>query len=149
MRRHDALIPLSHDHHHALVQVRRLKSAVKADDESRMETARAFLDFFRTDTIDHFREEEEKVFPLGVDSPELQGTLCQVMLEHLRIHKLVLGLQEEVDGGAVSANQMLRLADSLEGHIRFEEKVVFPEIERVAADVLNAAVLTTSEMTFS
>ena len=144
MRRHDALIPLSHDHHHALVQVRRLKLAAEATAESRMETARAFLDFFREDTLAHFREEEENVFPLGVDSPELRGTLCRVMFEHLRIHQMVRGLQEEADNGAVSRDQMVRLATVLERHIRFEEKVVFPEIERVAADVLNAAVLTTS-----
>jgi hemerythrin-like domain-containing protein len=144
MRRHDALIPLSHDHHHALVQVRRLKLAAETGDEERMDAARAFLDFFREDTVDHFREEEEKVFPLGVDSPELRGTLSRVMFEHLRIHKLVLGLHEAVSNGAVDPDQMVQLASVLERHIRFEEKVVFPEIERVAADVLNAVVLTTS-----
>ena len=144
MRRHDALIPLSHDHHHALAQVRGLRSAAETSDESRMESARAFLDFFRDDTLGHFRQEEEKVFPLGVDSPELRETLGQVMFEHLRIHRLVLGLQEAVDNGAVSPDQMVQLAGVLERHIRFEEKVVFPEIERVAADLLNAAVLNAS-----
>ena len=142
MRRHDALIPLSHDHHHALVQVRRLKSAADSSDESRMEAARAFLDFFRHDTLGHFRQEEEEVFPLGVDSPELRETLSQVMFEHLRIHKLVLDLKQEVDNDAVGRDRMLQLATVLEGHIRFEEKDVFPEIERVAADVLDEAVLT-------
>jgi hemerythrin-like domain-containing protein len=109
-----------------------------------METAQAFLDFFREDTLDHFREEEEKVFPLVVDSPDLRGTLGRVMFEHLRIHKLVLGLQEDVNSGAVSSDQRIRLATALERHIRFEEKVVFPEIERVAAEALNHAVLTTT-----
>lgn len=141
MRRHDALIPLSHDHHHALVQVRLLKKAAEESEGSRIETARAFLDFFRGGTIDHFREEEEKVFPLGVDSPELRAKLEQVMFEHLQIRKLVLGLQQEVDIGSVSRDQMVRLATVLERHIRFEEKVVFPEIERVAADVLRSCPL--------
>jgi len=142
MRRHDALIPLSHDHHHALVQVRRLKSAVEVSDTTRLEIARAFLKFFREDTLEHFRQEEEHVFPLGVESPELRGTLERVMFEHLRLHELVRGLQEEVDNGAASGEQMLRLANVLEHHIRFEEKVVFPEIERVAAQMLNNAVPT-------
>ena len=139
MRRHDALIPLSHDHHHALAQVRRLKSGAEADDGSRVETTRAFLDFFRDDTLDHFRQEEEKVFPLGVDSPELRADLERVMFEHLQIHRLVLSLQEETNEGAPSSGLMTRLAIALEAHIRFEEKVVFPGIERVAADRLDAA----------
>ena len=117
-----------------------LKLAAATDDESRMETARAFLDFFREDTLDHFREEEENVFPLGFDSPELRGTLGKVMFEHLRIHRMVGRLQEAVDNGAVSPGQMVPVATLLERHIRFEEKVVFPEIERVAAELLDAAV---------
>ena len=144
MRRHDALIPLSHDHHHALVQVRRLKSAAEEGDGSRMETAWAFLDFFREDTLDHFREEEEKVFPLGVDAPDLRADLERVMFEHLQIHRLVLALQDELATGAPSSDLMVRLATMLEGHIRFEEKVVFPAIERVASDALDVAVRTTS-----
>lgn len=60
------------------------------------------------------------------------------MFEHLQIHKLVLGLQQKVDVGSVRGDQMVRLATVLERHIRFEEKVVFPEIERVAPDVLRS-----------
>jgi hypothetical protein len=33
-RRHDSLVPLSHDHHHALAQARRLERAASMDDES-------------------------------------------------------------------------------------------------------------------
>ncbi|MGH2757798.1 MAG: hemerythrin domain-containing protein [Actinomycetota bacterium] len=137
MRRHEALIPLTHDHHHGLAQARRLRLAAKTDDEARLEAAKAFLRFFRDDTLAHFRDEEERVFPLAVEAPECRPTLERVVFEHLQIHALARVLQSDVDQDAARPPHMVRLADVLEGHIRFEEKVVFPLIERIAADVLS------------
>ena len=53
MKRHPALVHLSHNHHHTLVWARRLQ---------RGETAG--FDDYRRDLARHFREEEERVFPL-------------------------------------------------------------------------------------
>lgn len=131
MRRHDALIPLTHDHHHALAQVRRLRVAAKAPGDERRAGAKHFLEFFSSDTIAHFREEEEVVLPLVVDAPEIKETLQRVMMQHLEIHARVRKLQSEYEAGAPAAETLLAIAAALERHVRFEEKVVFPLIEMI------------------
>jgi mannose-6-phosphate isomerase-like protein (cupin superfamily) len=138
MKRHPALIPLSHDHHHGLVQARRLRRAAEQGAAERRDAAAAFLQFFARDTREHFRDEEEQLFPLlvGADEPATE-LLTRALLEHQRLHALANGLDGELLSGGVSAEQMRRLASTLEQHIRFEERVLFPLIERVVpADAL-------------
>jgi hypothetical protein len=52
-------MPLTHDHHHALAHARRLRAAGDAGGEERLERARVFVEFFESDLLLHFREEEE------------------------------------------------------------------------------------------
>jgi len=127
--RDEALMPLTHDHHHALAAARRLGLAAKGDVDERTARAGDFISFFRTETLQHFREEEETVFPLVVEAPEAEAALRQVMLEHLRIHALVAALRRELDAGHPSRATMETLGELLQAHVRFEEKVVFPLIE--------------------
>jgi iron-sulfur cluster repair protein YtfE (RIC family) len=146
MKRHESLIPLPHDHHHTLVQVRRLRAAVEGSDADRLVAADEFLELFRTDTINHFREEEEVVFPLVVDDGDMRGALEQVMLEHLHVHALVRGLGAQRERGTVEPATLLRLATTLEGHVRFEEKVLFPQLqERVSPEALEGLALAPRE----
>jgi iron-sulfur cluster repair protein YtfE (RIC family) len=147
MRRHDSLIPLTHDHHHALAQVRRLRSAAAGSDEDRSTTTEEFLDFFRRDTIEHFREEEEVVFPLVADVREVRETLARVLLEHVRLHALVNELTVEHREGSVTSTSLLTVATTLEDHIRFEEKVVFPLIEEHGKATLGSISLPPRERT--
>jgi quercetin dioxygenase-like cupin family protein len=131
MKRHPALIPLSHDHHHGLVQARRLRRAAEGAAPERRNAGAAFLTFFARDTRQHFREEEEQLFPLlvGAQDPATE-LLTRALLEHQRIHALV----SELDAGDPTPMAMRRLADALEKHIRFEERELFPLIEDVAAE---------------
>jgi iron-sulfur cluster repair protein YtfE (RIC family) len=65
MKRTPELRTLSEDHHHGLVQTRRLRRAAEADEiDSAESTARDFLDFWQKDTALHFRKEEEVLLPL-------------------------------------------------------------------------------------
>ena len=66
MKRHRALIPLSHDHHEALVAARRLRHG--ADAPEPIAAATAFLAFFAASAVPHFREEEELLFPRVADA---------------------------------------------------------------------------------
>lgn len=133
MKRHESLIPLTHDHHHALAQGRRLRLTATGTVDERVAQARLFLKFFYSDTLKHFREEEEIVFPLIQKASDMKGTLERATLEHLHIRALVHALEEEAEEGIVTEKTVLRVAAFLERHIRFEEKVVFPLIETVAA----------------
>lgn len=142
MKRHDALIPLTHDHHHALAQARRLVQAADQDSSDRISQARSFLGFFTSDTIAHFREEEESIFPLVIDAPEAQMSLTRLLLEHVKLHGLVTELRSEVAAGDASAETMKQIGSLLQDHIRFEEKDLFPLIESLAPDALSSVELS-------
>jgi iron-sulfur cluster repair protein YtfE (RIC family) len=131
MNRDRALIPLTHDHHHALAQARRLRAAASGDSAKRRDGAAAFLDFFGTEVISHFREEEELLFPLLVEVSEVVPRLLErVLLEHVQIHCLVRRLRRGLENDALDAAGMLEVGELLEAHIRFEERQLFPLIEQ-------------------
>jgi len=130
MRRHRALIPLSHDHHEALVAARRLRRG--ADGPEPTDAATAFLAFFASSAVPHFREEEELLFPCVADAVEARELILQALLEHQRLHAAAADLEEIVaqrNAGPAAAERMRELATLLEGHVRFEERRLFPLIE--------------------
>jgi quercetin dioxygenase-like cupin family protein/hemerythrin superfamily protein len=133
MKRHPALVPLSHDHHQALVEARRLRRAADTPDSAAAATA--FLRFFADETVRHFREEEELLFPSVVDLEEARELLVQALLEHQRLHALTARLQQLVTAGGEVDDVMRKLGRLLEAHVRLEERQLFPLIERLLVDV--------------
>ena len=147
MKRHDGLIPLTHDHHHALVQAKALKRGALEQAEQRVAAARRFLDFYEQDTLLHFREEEEVVFPLVVNHEEAGSALTRLMMEHLRIHALVRELRLETAASDPTPATMSEIGALLETHVRFEEKTMFPLIERLVAPALEGVELAERDRT--
>jgi type IV secretory pathway protease TraF len=99
-RRHDALILLTHDHHHALVQASALIVASEADERARVEAARTFLGSYRRDTLFRFHEEADMLFPWLLDSIDsVPQALISVLVEHVRIHGMVTRLKTAVEQG--------------------------------------------------
>jgi hemerythrin-like domain-containing protein len=148
LRRHSALIPLSHDHHAELVQARRLRLASGSDvAEARVAAAEQYVAAFFTETTSHFRVEEEKLFPLlsrGVGSSPLLG---QVLSEHQELRGLASALREEAARGDVGSETMLRIADLLESNVRREERELFPLIEETVSDAVLRALDLPSSVT--
>ena len=129
MKRTPELRALSEDHHHALVQARRLRSATEADEAD--SAVKGFLDFWQKDTALHFRKEEEVLLPVmaryGGDLS--REPLVEMIEDHARIRGLVMQLSDEAIGGNVRLETLHEIAERLEAHIRLEERVVFPLIE--------------------
>ena len=134
MKRHATLIPLSHDHHHALVEARRLRRAADRDDDPGP-VAAAFADFFAAVSVPHFRDEEERLFPLVSSVDEARPLVVEALLDHQRLHALVAELRRSADVRPA----MRELGELLEAHVRREERELFPLIERLAADRLEPA----------
>src|SRR5919197_2044599 len=97
-RRHEQLIPLTHDHHHALRQARQLALAASSGEPGAVSAAsRSFLGFYDHDLLTHFREEEELLLPLlAPDDEETKELVTRTLLEHVDIHRLVHALRTEV-----------------------------------------------------
>lgn len=136
MTRHPTLVPLTHDHHHALAAARGLRLAASSGDPARLEeSARSFLDFFARDTLTHFHEEEEIVFPLLLErSEEPPEELLDVLVQHVRIHGLATRLRAGLEQGSLAPRDATALAELLQAHIRLEERRLFPLIEQTVEE---------------
>jgi hemerythrin-like domain-containing protein len=134
VKRHAALVGLSHDHHHELVQARRLRAAADEDEAARLAAARAYVDLFFTETVRHFRDEEEVLFPAFVRRVGVTPDLRRVLDEHMQLHGLVRALRAEVAGGDVRSDSLRRLGDLLHEHVRLEERQLFPAVEEALGD---------------
>ncbi|MBS1743144.1 MAG: hemerythrin domain-containing protein [Bacteroidetes bacterium] len=132
MKRHDALIPLSRDHHQALILSRLLRNdapvykGLPQDAEGKMKYAK---DYFLQSLSDHFDQEElvfEKVKNIHKDIDQL---ITEIVQEHtlLREKFTSLTLNENI------TEQLNQLGRLLETHIRKEERNLFPLIEQHAA----------------
>jgi hemerythrin-like domain-containing protein len=136
VKRHPALVVLSHDHHRELVAARRLRLAADAEPEERLAAAQAYVELFLGETIRHFREEEETLFPAYARRAGDTPLLRRVLDEHMQLHGLVRALRTEAAGGDVSPESLRRLGDLLHAHVRVEERELFPAIEAALGDEL-------------
>ena len=133
MRRRAALVPLSHDHHHALVEARRLRRAV--DGSQPAAAAAEFLRFFGAEIVRHFREEEESLFPLVSGFDEARDPVARALLEHQRLHALAGDLGASLRSGDGAPLALMReLSEVQEAHVRYEERELFPLLERLLGD---------------
>ena len=95
--RHDSLVPLTHDHHHALAQARRLKESALTNDESdRRRATDDFINFYLGSLLRHFREEEELFFAPLVDHEDARDLVMRALTEHLRVHARVRLLKRSI-----------------------------------------------------
>jgi len=111
-----------------------------ADDSpsERLAAARAFVAFFGTHMVGHFRREEESVFPLIVEAAgEDRELLVQALLDHQRLHAFADRLADGLNAEAVSSQLLSEAGSLLESHVRFEERRLFPLVEQLAGDRLD------------
>jgi hypothetical protein len=116
VKRHPALEQLSRDHHHALVVARELK---RANSETAERAREAFLDYWRSDGADHFREGEEILLPAftAYADPD-QPVVARVLIDHVRIRRLA----DEIAGSAGRLETLRSASEALERHVRREER---------------------------
>jgi hypothetical protein len=125
MRRRPELVSLSWDHHPALevaLRLRRTTEATLAGDVGRA------MRFFGEEAATHMRLEDHVVLP-ALGDPVLAA---QVAGEHVALRAAAGRLRE-----APSVDAARALGADLAGHVRFEERIVFPALEsRLAEDAL-------------
>jgi hemerythrin-like domain-containing protein len=119
---------LSHDHHHGLVRVFRIRQALRSAAGLERE-AEVTRDFFTHDLAPHFRAEEEVLVPILRETAAVDGeALSRLFDEHRALERLASEL-------ARTTTPLSDFADLLERHIRCEEREIFPAYEsRVPPD---------------
>lgn len=121
IKRHEAIQPLSREHHNGLVFCWRIRSGLSKNVEpSRIKT---YVDWFWSNHLQqHFDIEEKYVFTVLDKNDEL---LIRALSEHRRLEALIAQ-----DTDLIKA--LDAIANVLEGHIRFEERVLFNKIQEIA-----------------
>lgn len=121
--RNKRLQPLSRDHHHGLLLCWKIKQGFNKD--VAVERIKRYTDWFYNNHIkSHFQIEETYLFPvLG----EAHALVKKAITEHNRLEML---FTDSID----TSNSLKLLAEELKQHIRFEERLLFKEIEKVASE---------------
>ncbi|MDX1628254.1 MAG: hemerythrin domain-containing protein [Fulvivirga sp.] len=121
IKRHEALKPLSREHHQGLLLCWKIKMGLRY--KVVPERIKKYADWFYTHHLKpHFHFEEKYIFPiLGSDHEKVR----QALKEHQELHKL---FKRENP----SAATLQQLSMTLHDHIRFEERKLFNEIEKAA-----------------
>jgi iron-sulfur cluster repair protein YtfE (RIC family) len=130
-RRHESLVPLSREHHYALMLCLRinrgLAGRVNDADWLQAKALQATL-FFASNLVAHFKAEEEILFPSMRSVSSASGLIAELLAEHRRIEGLVEELR--LKGSLTIAASLREFAKVLEAHIRKEERQLFPIWER-------------------
>lgn len=127
MKRHPALIPLSRDHHHALVIAKRLRAATP---QTATDAAQAFLTHWDTEEKIHFRLEEEELLPAyaAYGDPN-HPTVVRMLIDHMLIRRAAHQI-----ASAGSLELLHDLGSRLADHVALEEHELFPLIEAALPD---------------
>lgn len=123
LKRHKALQPLSRDHHHGLLLSWKIRNGFNKNVEPKR--IKTYADwFFTTHLIPHFELEEAHIFPLMDNNNEL---VKRALAEHRRLKRLFAD-KEDIE------KSLHKIEEELEQHIRFEERILFPEIQKIATE---------------
>ncbi|SRR5690554_1686602 len=121
IKRHIALQPLSRQHHFGLLFSWKLRKGFSKDIS--VERLSKFADWFYEHEIKpHFRDEEKYLFPIMDEEDEL---IQRALKEHRRIRRLFKDKKDP-------EKSLHRLEEELDAHIRYEERILFNEIQKVA-----------------
>jgi hemerythrin-like domain-containing protein len=121
IQRSPQLAPLSREHHDGLLFVWKVRQGLK--NKTAIDKLRQYsLWYWKEHTKPHFYQEEKILLPyLPDDDPMAQ----QLKNEHTQIRELVLSLDKEPD-----QDTFILLTDLAEKHIRWEERQLFPYLEK-------------------
>ena len=121
IKRSKQLTPLSKDHHDGLLFAFKIKQGLKIGADIKL--IAEYVQWFWTNHLEeHFREEEQILAPHLPADNEL---LKQMFDEHQNIEAMV-HINENIPDGAL----LQSLAQAIDDHIRFEERVLFPYAEK-------------------
>ena len=140
MKRDPALVPLSHDHHQALTVAQKLR---RADAQSAEEARSELVAYWEGHGREHFRLEEEILFPAyaGYGDP-YDPLLARALCDHVAIRREV---DAATGDAAAPVSTLQKLGTMISDHVRLEERELFPLIKSALPETELAAVAVALE----
>lgn len=121
IKRSEFLKPLSREHHHGLLFCWKIRAGIKKNVE--VSRIKKYSDwFYQNYLVPHFEVEEKYVFPILGNDNEL---IKKAVSEHRKMKQLFESTTE-------FEKKMGLIEEELKNHIRFEERILFDEIQKIA-----------------
>ena len=133
MKRHEAIVPLSRDHHSTLILAQLLKKnapVYKGLPDTTEGKAKYALELFQNSIQKHFQQEEEMLELAKDCNVEVNTIAREIKTEHRELTALFHSLETAID----LTSTMDTLGVSLEKHIRKEERILFPLLQLHCSD---------------
>jgi iron-sulfur cluster repair protein YtfE (RIC family) len=132
LKRAAELQPYSRDHHLALLLCWKINTGFKKG--IALSRIRKYAEwFYENHLLPHFDMEEQSVFPiLGIEHPLIQ----QALADHNKLTKLFSFVPGEEEC-------LKQIETELEKHVRFEERILFEEVQKVATAAQMARIEST------
>lgn len=126
LKRDVSLVNLSNDHHAGLLFSWKLRQGVKYHIEA--DRIIKYIKYFWAHHFSgHFKEEEEILF-----APIKNEEIKKALADHQKIKAFVEKIG--VPGMESEENGLLEFAETVDAHIRFEERVLFPHIQEALSE---------------
>jgi iron-sulfur cluster repair protein YtfE (RIC family) len=125
MLRDKSLIPLSHQHQHALALCVRIERASPIPESDLAAWLAEIEQIFQTEIGIHFAAEEKVVFPAARNFGELNSLVDDLLAEHVWLRHQFAQTQK------LSSSEVRGLAQRLSGHIRKEERQLFERMQEL------------------
>ncbi len=126
MLRDKSLIPLSHQHQHALAMCVRLDRALAKGDADLNTWQEEIVNMWKSEIRFHFEAEEKVLFPAAEKHASLRPLVKQLLSEHGTLREFFARAKtRRLDAAALKT-----FGETLSRHIRTEERQLFEECQR-------------------
>jgi hemerythrin superfamily protein len=130
MLRDPSLVPLSHQHQHALALCVRLDRGLQGPGpaaEALVEWNREVAQIFSDEISYHFAAEEAVLFPELGKYAELGPLIAELLGEHQTLREIF----QKADDGALDRPALVAFGETLSSHVRKEERVLFEKCQEL------------------
>jgi hemerythrin-like domain-containing protein len=123
IKRNINLVSLSKEHHFTLLFCWKIRQGIKLEVDLKR-IVKYVQYFWQHFLMEHFKEEEQELFIVNTEDNLVQ----KAFHDHTEIEKQIQFLLN--DQNDISTQQLLTLANDVDAHIRFEERELFPHLEK-------------------
>ncbi|MBI9073590.1 MAG: hemerythrin domain-containing protein [Melioribacteraceae bacterium] len=129
MKRHPALIPLSHDHHQCLIIANKLcqDPIGYKPNLQEIQDRLVFLKSKKPELLSHFKIEEELLFNFVLEN---ENSFKKSVDELREEHKHIADLLDSISDDDNLEQDLNEFGNALEKHIRKEERIFFQEVQK-------------------
>jgi hemerythrin-like domain-containing protein len=126
MLRHKNLIPLSHQHQHALALCVRIERASPIPEDDLAAWQSEIAQLFQNEISPHFAAEEKVIFPAATKFADLKPLVADLLSDHADLRAMFAAATAQ----GLPSEDVLTMAKRLSQHIRKEERQLFERMQQ-------------------